>query len=414
MIKDLFKNYIDKIDAICCVSNSNYLRLTFNQIKFIFSIFGKDIAKNIIPIFTYSDNKQPLILNSLLGDENIKKCIYDEIMDNENWFLKFNNSAFFDFNKRDIFTQLFYELNMDNFNFLLTKLNNFQSNNLKMSKSVLETREKLRNKLLEFNSLLDQNVSLLEIINKEKNNINTYINLVENSKNYTIKTKRLKITKEDLKPGMHTTTCLKCNYTCHENCPYADNEQKKNCLSMNSNGFCKICPGKCHWTNHKNLPYIFKQTEIIEEKTFEELKRKYYDYNNQLSNSEQRLKEIELDFDKKMVECFAVQNEMKELIEKLNKEALYQDIKNIDEFMDMIIKKEKEEIKPNNENRVIILELIKENRRLVEQMINAGTTFRNFEELKREVIERRISFIEGKNYNQKLTKEEKDKLCIIV
>ena len=89
-------------------------------------------------------------------------------MDNENWFLKFNNSAFFEFNKRDIFTQLFYELNMDNFNFLLTKLNNFQSNNLKMSKSVLETREKLRNKLLEFNSLLDQNVSLLEIINKEK------------------------------------------------------------------------------------------------------------------------------------------------------------------------------------------------------------------------------------------------------
>lgn len=183
---------------------------------------------------------------------------------------------------------------------------------------------------------------------------------------------------------------------------------------MDSNGYCKICPGKCHWTNHKNLPYIFKQTEIIEEKTFEELKRKYYDYNNQLSNSEQRLKEIELDFDKKMVECFAVQNEMKELIEKLNKEALYQDIKNIDEFMDMIIKKEKEEIKPNNENRVIILELIKENRRLVEQMINAGTTFRNFEELKREVIERRISFIERKNYNQKLTKEEKDKLCIIV
>ena len=183
---------------------------------------------------------------------------------------------------------------------------------------------------------------------------------------------------------------------------------------MDSNGYCKICPGKCHWTNHKNLPYIFKQTEIIEEKTFEELKRKYYDYNNRLSNSEQRLKEIELDFDKKMVECFAVQNEMKELIEKLNKEALYQDIKNIDEFMDMIIKKEKEEIKPNNENRVIILELIKENRRLVEQMINAGTTFRNFEELKREVIERRISFIEGKNYNQKLTKEEKDKLCIIV
>ena len=413
MINDLFKNYIDKIHAICFVANSNYLRLTFNQIKFIFSIFGKDIAQNIIPIFTFNDGNQIFILNSLLKDESIRKCIHDEIIDHGNSFLRFNNSAFFDSNKKDIFTQLFYELNMDNFSFLLTKLNNLQSNNLKMSKSVLETREKLRNKLLEFNSLINQNVSLLEKIYEEKNYINTYINLVENTKNYTIKIKRPKIIKEDLKPGIHTTTCLKCSYTCHENCPYADNEQKKNCTSMDSNGYCKVCPGKCHWTNHKNLPYIIKFTEIWEEKTFEELKRKYIENKNQLSNSEQRLKEIEFDFEKKMVECFAAQNEIKELIEKLNKEALYQDIKNIDEFMDLIIKKEKEE-NNRNENRIKILESIKQNRILLEQMINEGTTCKNFEEMKRDVIGGIISFIQGKNCSKKLTKEEKDKLCIIV
>ena len=69
-----------------------------------------------------------------------------------------------------------------------------------------------------------------------------------------------------------------------------------------------------------------------------------------------------------MVECFAAQNEIKELIEKLNKEALYQNIKNIDEFMDLIIKKEKEE-NNHNENRIRILKSIKQNRRLMEQLI---------------------------------------------
>ena len=408
MINDLFKNYIDKIHAICFVANSNYLRLTINQIKFIFSNFGKDLAKNIIPIFTYSDNKQPLILNSLLGDKSIKKCIYDKIMDNESWLLKFNNSAFFDFNKRDIFTQLFYELNMDNFNLLLTKLNNLQKNNLNTSKSVLETREKLRNKLLEFYSLLEQNVSLLEKINKEKNDINTYINLVENSKNYKKKIKCPKITKEELKPGIYAITCLTCCYTCYENWPYADDEQKKYSPCMDSNGYCKNCPGNCHWKVHKNLSYILKLTEIWEEKIDEELKRQYIENKNQLSISEQRLKEIELDFEKKMVECFAVQNEIKECIDKLNKEALYQDIKNIDEFMDLIIKKEKEK-NNRNENRIIILESIKKNIRLLEQMINEGTTCKNFEKIKREVIGGII-----RNSSKKLTKEEKDKLCIIV
>ena len=109
-----------------------------------------------------------------------------------------------------------------------------------------------------------------------------------------------------------------------------------------------------------------------------------------------------------MVECFAVQNEIKECIDKLNKEALYQDIKNIDEFMDLIIKKEKEK-NNRNENRIIILESIKKNIRLLEQMINEGTTCKNFEKIKREVIGGII-----RNSSKKLTKEEKDKLCIIV
>ena len=46
-------------------------------------------------------------------------------------------------------------------------------------------------------------------------------------------------------------------------------------------------------------------------------------------------------------------------------------------------------------------------------MFREGTTCKNLEEVRREVMEGKLSFIEGKNCSKKLTKEEKDKLCNI-
>lgn len=58
------------------------------------------------------------------------------------------------------------------------------------------------------------------------------------------------------------------------------------------------------------------------EETVEELKKKYYDNRNKLSLSDQliRLKEFELE--KKMVECYGIQDEIRECIDRLKKEAL--------------------------------------------------------------------------------------------
>ena len=46
-------------------------------------------------------------------------------------------------------------------------------------------------------------------------------------------------------------------------------------------------------------------------------------------------------------------------------------------------------------------------------MFREGTTCRNFEEFKVQVMQGKISFIEGKNCSKKLTKKEKDKICVI-
>jgi len=55
---------------------------------------------------------------------------------------------------------------------------------------------------------------------------------------------------------------------------------------MDSDGFCKICPGKCFWDKHANLPYIIIYSEKKKTKVFEELKKKYESAESELKSSE--------------------------------------------------------------------------------------------------------------------------------
>ena len=422
MIRDLFKNWIDSVNGICFVASASSPRLTSTQ-KYIFSsivsLFGNDIAENFIPMLTFCDGKEPQILASLLDNEStFKKSIYEHIKDNNPWYLQFNNSAIFESNRTGKFTELFWELGMDSFKLFFTKLNSLSTKSLNHSKSVLETRERMQNKILALRPLLDQGLSLIEAMKNEINQIKINTDLINKTRNFKIKSKRPKIIKEDLRPGIHTTTCLKCNFTCHNNCYYADNNQKINCCAMDCSGsrkgYCHVCPNKCFWDIHNNVPYIIKYTEIEVEETVEDLKKKYFDSSKQLSLSEQIIRGKELELEKKMVDCYYIQDEIRDCIDKLKKEALYPNVNETsEEYIELQIESERTEKKTGYKDRIKALESIKQNNKLINQMFKEGTTCRNFEEFRREVMEGKISFIEGKGCSKTLTKEEKDRLCII-
>ena len=67
------------------------------------------------------------------------------------------------------------------------------------------------------------------------------------SKNFQIKIKRPNVTRENLPPGIYTITCWICNFTCHNNYDYSNNEDKRHCCSMNTQGNCTVCPKRCRW-----------------------------------------------------------------------------------------------------------------------------------------------------------------------
>ena len=62
----------------------------------------------------------------------------------------------------------------------------------------------------------------------------------------------------DMPKGLHNTVCDGCRHTCHKICIFADNNDKERCSAMDSNGYCKRCPGKCHWKVHKNYKYYYE------------------------------------------------------------------------------------------------------------------------------------------------------------
>ena len=417
MIRDLFKNWIDTIDAICFVASASSPRLTVTQ-KYIFSsivsLFGNDIADNFVPMLTFCDGKEPQILASFLDDEStFKKTIYPHIKDKSPWYLQFNNSAIFESNREGKFTELFWELGMDSFKLFFTKLSSLKSKSLNHSKNVLELREKMQNKILALRPKLDQGLILMEAMKQEINELKINADLINKTKNFKIKTKRPNVTRENLPPGRHTTTCLICNFTCHNNCSYSNNQAKKHCCSMNSSGNCVVCPKRCRWQEHVNVPYIIKHTEIEVEETVEELKKKYYDSKNKLSLSEQIIKGKEHELEIIIVDCYYIQDEIRDCIEKLKVEALYPNTNETsEEYIDMLIEAEKSEKKNGYKDRIKSLELLKQNNKLINEMFRTGTTCRTLEQFRREIMEGRISIIQGKNCTIKLTDEDK-KNCSI-
>ena len=91
--------------------------------------------------------------------------------------------------------------------------------------------------------------------------------LINKTKNFKIKTKRPKITRQNLLPGIYITIYLICNFTYH--CKFSNDEDKKNCCPMNILGNCTLCRKKSRWEEHLDVVYIIKHIEIEVEETVE-------------------------------------------------------------------------------------------------------------------------------------------------
>ena len=160
MIKDKFEKEIKIINSICFVAKSDKIRLSFEQ-NYVFyevlSLFGKNIADNFIFLFTFCDNKEPLIINSLKENEPFKSFI-SKI--NEPWYLKFNNSGFFGNPNYDQFVKFFFDIGKESFNQFFKKLKTLNNKKVNISQILSDEKE------IDINNLEVQVKELLKKIYK--------------------------------------------------------------------------------------------------------------------------------------------------------------------------------------------------------------------------------------------------------
>ena len=265
-----FSNGINHFDAIAIVTQSPVARLTPTR-QYIFdtilSIFGKDVAKNIFIMVTFSDGQHPLVMKAI-----------EKLKIPHSGFFKFNNSALFaktnEGDEHNVIDEMFWKMGVNSFKQFFATFLKAERVSLTLTKDVLKHRDRLQaiNGCLQRRvqeCLSDMEVLCQERILMQQNEADTVAN-----KNFEYEIEVPYYTTERLAPGTYALTCLHYNMTCHYPCRYSDSADKRRCPAM-SGEYCTVCVGQCHWSVHKSMSERFIQSHRKEKRTLEDLKKKY-------------------------------------------------------------------------------------------------------------------------------------------
>ena len=366
-IFEAFQTQLTSINAICFVVKSDAFRLSLTQ-KYIFhsilDLFGDDVKENFIAMLTFCDGGNSLVINTLKNKESIYSKIIPHVKNP--WYYKFNNSAFFSLKRKEKFTEMFWDLGKESFINFISRLKELPKKSLSQSIEVGKERQKLEGLIIMLQQKLKLCLNNVEQCKLEYKIINDLNKDIKDSQNYKVDITVPKVTKEQLKPGIHTTACLQCNRTCHDNCNIKQDEYKYNCWAMDKNSKkCRFCPNKCIWKMHTNVPYIIKYYSVKETITLEELKNKYDNSKSKKLDREKILEKINDKIFSLNAECLETQEEIKRAINRIKEIALMKDMITDEEHINSLIESEKQEHTEGYKERIQYYNMLKEQKKLL-------------------------------------------------
>ncbi|XP_035234863.1 uncharacterized protein LOC118206358 [Anguilla anguilla] len=358
---------IASIDAVCFVVQSALARLTHTQ-KYIFeavlSIFGKDIASNIISMVTFADGQKPPVLEAIRAADI--PCATKE---GSLLHFKFNNSALYASNEQsdDSFDQMFWNLGKKSMNGFFNSLNTMETRSLLLTKEVLSERKQLEATVAGVQPLIQIGLAKLNEIQETRAALHRHQSAINANKDFTYEVEISVANKVDLETGVYVTNCLKCNYTCHDDCAYANDDDKINCMVM-KNSYCTVCPGKCIWSVHHNMTYKIVTEMKKETRTYENLKKEYEKAQGKKMSAEEIVKQLEQEYEDVQFNVFQRTDEMARSLRRLQEIALRPDPLSTPGYIELLIEAEKQECKPGYKKRVAELENVLEGAVIVNQV----------------------------------------------
>uniref|UniRef100_A0A8C2JAV0 AIG1-type G domain-containing protein n=1 Tax=Cyprinus carpio TaxID=7962 RepID=A0A8C2JAV0_CYPCA len=329
---------IHEIHAVCLVIKATQNRLTDRQI-YIFdsvqSLFGKDIAENIILLFTHSTGLHPKNALTAVKEAKINCAINDR---NQPVFFLFNNcqSDPADKENNQIQEEL-WNLSFKGIKGLFKFLNNITPKTLQMTQDVLQKRKQLEANICN----IQLRVLMMELKQIELKQTQA---ILEQNKEFVKKNFEYEVevpykARIDIDPAeaKRATCCTVCEENCHyPGCWWVSN---LSWCSVMKNNHCTVCTNKCHYSKHVKEAKIYVAKTKREKRTYEDLKKKYEDKLDHHVSLAKELHILEIEKVKLVMEAF-------HCVETLKKIALNPDSVLILLHVDFLIEKMKEVNEP--------------------------------------------------------------------
>ena len=382
-------NGIDHLDGIGFVAQASLARLTPIQsyvFHSILSVFGNDVANNLFMMVTFADGQDPPIMAAISEAKIECKKHY-----------KFNNSALFASNKQSAddddedVDRMFWKMGFVSFKKFFDEFTKAQEVSLSLTKEVLEERKKLELTVQGLQQQIGAGVAKLEELRQEEIILQQREAEIASNKDFTYTIKVTKQRKIDLPTGHYVTNCLVCNFTCHPNCAYANNDDKYQCSAMDGGGkedaVCRICPKKCFWDKHVNNPYRFELYDEDELRTSKELKDKYQTAMLGKNKVESMVNQINCYLLTVEDDVITKISEVQRALQRLDKIALKQSPLTQVEHFDLLIEAEKQECKAGYQTRIKIYEKAKEEAKILQKAKNNPEQLRILEDERKKKIQ---------------------------
>ena len=341
---------IDHIDAVSFVVQASLPRLTKTQ-QYIFdsilSLFGKDIANNILSLITFADGKKPKVFAALKkADIPIQK------------YFKFNNSALFPdkANDRKVdpkdklsedededdknFNKPFWDMCYKSYGQFTEELTTIEDQSLVLTNNVLKNRYQLETYVKGIQDF-DMEQALIK-----RQKIQERIDILKDKKKgleyECIEEKREKV---DLK-NQYALNCSACQRTCHYPC---DHVLVYTCHCMGWFSGCNVC--QCGYGEHHHTQYKYVLSRTTVTKTKDDVKKEYDAATGKLLTESQTLKKAEDDLNRMQKHIIHLTNSAKLAIEELNKIALKPNPMSTEDYIDIMITQEQAEKKEGWKDR---------------------------------------------------------------
>lgn len=337
-------------------------RLTSSQ-KYIFtsilSLFGNDIKENICTVITFADGQTPPVVQALKDMEE-KAIPYES-------YITVNNSALYAENTSDHFncqtSKIFWDLGQKSMQRFFEHMQKLRTKSLSLTTEVLILRKSVDALIKQMQDTMERGLAKIDSIQQELDIFEIQKKKFRDNLDFTYEIEEIEVQKIDTtEKGEYSLNCTRCKYSCHENCTC--NTSKEQCISMEVDGICRNCPLGCDIMYHEKETYHFRNLITKSTKTCNDKKRSYKDATQCIQTQIELISKMHAEMsetENTLSFCLPV---VTNRINKLKLMALLKNPMSVEDYLEMLIQKERLGKKIGFDRRIAILKRQKQQAKL--------------------------------------------------